>query len=544
MDETNPVFENFRNKMRAFGQPIRGTTRRVSASKFLGNDNLEKRIEINARKITILKNIIQAQQIATGEMIKSLTEKSPVRTIENDIIDIKKTLSSIVETLEAQEKFEVETFRKLRLQQENQKRRKRENLLEKSSRKLKSFVQSVTDRVVAPVKNFFMRIVQFFVTLFFGRFIVKFLQFLSNPKNINIVIGIANFIENNFNLILLALGAGVTALGLFSAKLLSISGILRLATGLNIGGGIIGRGLGMRGMAMKGANVGGKVGVTKNFSGAPLGSTLFGNTPKIKYYNTFMFNKGGLVPGAGNQDTVPAMLTPGEVVISKPAVDMFGARNLLNLNREAGKSNKPKLNGSRFYANEGGAVPDLRFTPSMLDRQYTSTSGSLKEGNLELSARMMSLEETQNKLADVYKGMGMNILPGQFLPNVGEKVVNKASEISNQYSPGSFKNILNQSGLSKEDVQFMINSQLAGTEEYHMQSVADSMNRIKPATNPIIPSDYPDEDDTTTNVDVSKVGDNINLFTAGANSGAENNDIIEGDLAQPDPKVLAVLGLG
>ena len=46
MDETNPVFENFRNKMRAFGQPIRGTTRRVSASKFLGNDNLEKRIAI------------------------------------------------------------------------------------------------------------------------------------------------------------------------------------------------------------------------------------------------------------------------------------------------------------------------------------------------------------------------------------------------------------------------------------------------------------------------------------------------------------------
>ena len=69
-------------------------------------------------------------------------------------------------------------------------------------------------------------------------------------------------------------------------------------------------------------------------------------------------------------------------------------------------------------------------------------------------------------------------------------------------------------------------------------------NRIKPVNDPIIPSDYPDEDDTTTNVDVSKVGDNINLFTAGANSGAENNDIIEGDLAQPDPKVLAVLGLG
>ena len=54
MDETNPAYENFRNKMTAFGQPIRGTTRRVAASKFLGRD-LAAAIEINARKITILK---------------------------------------------------------------------------------------------------------------------------------------------------------------------------------------------------------------------------------------------------------------------------------------------------------------------------------------------------------------------------------------------------------------------------------------------------------------------------------------------------------
>ena len=48
MDETNPAYENFRNKMTAFGQPIRGTTRRVAASKFLGRD-LAAAIEINAR---------------------------------------------------------------------------------------------------------------------------------------------------------------------------------------------------------------------------------------------------------------------------------------------------------------------------------------------------------------------------------------------------------------------------------------------------------------------------------------------------------------
>ena len=102
MDETNPAYENFRNKMTEFGQPIRGTTRRVSASKFLGRD-LAAEVEINSRKITILKNIIQAQQIQTGVMLASLS--SPSAGIGKDIMDIKETMSSILATLVAQGKF-------------------------------------------------------------------------------------------------------------------------------------------------------------------------------------------------------------------------------------------------------------------------------------------------------------------------------------------------------------------------------------------------------------------------------------------------------
>jgi phage-related protein len=36
------------------------------------------------------------------------------------------------------------------------------------------------------------------------------------------------------------------------------------------------------------------------------------------------FNKGGVVPGSGNSDTVPAMLTPGERILSKQQVDQLG----------------------------------------------------------------------------------------------------------------------------------------------------------------------------------------------------------------------------
>lgn len=45
------------------------------------------------------------------------------------------------------------------------------------------------------------------------------------------------------------------------------------------------------------------------------------------------FATGGFVPGSGNGDTVPAMLTPGEFVIRKKAVSAIGLGNLHKMNR-------------------------------------------------------------------------------------------------------------------------------------------------------------------------------------------------------------------
>jgi hypothetical protein len=46
----------------------------------------------------------------------------------------------------------------------------------------------------------------------------------------------------------------------------------------------------------------------------------------------FYANTGGHVPGDGNSDSVPAMLTPGEFVIRKKAAKALGLSNLLALN--------------------------------------------------------------------------------------------------------------------------------------------------------------------------------------------------------------------
>jgi len=44
------------------------------------------------------------------------------------------------------------------------------------------------------------------------------------------------------------------------------------------------------------------------------------------------FASGGMVPGSGSRDTVPAMLTPGEFVIRKSSVQKLGAENLKQMN--------------------------------------------------------------------------------------------------------------------------------------------------------------------------------------------------------------------
>jgi hypothetical protein len=67
------------------------------------------------------------------------------------------------------------------------------------------------------------------------------------------------------------------------------------------------------------------------------GRTTIDRTPlskQTKGYRgwSYSFNSGGLVPGYGNFDKVPAMLTPGEMVINRSAVKSIGAAPLKVLN--------------------------------------------------------------------------------------------------------------------------------------------------------------------------------------------------------------------
>ena len=62
------------------------------------------------------------------------------------------------------------------------------------------------------------------------------------------------------------------------------------------------------------------------------------------------FATGGLVPGVGDADSVPAMLTPGEFVVRKAAVKAMGVNKLHSMNKYAsGGSVRKMANGGALY---------------------------------------------------------------------------------------------------------------------------------------------------------------------------------------------------
>ena len=73
--------------------------------------------------------------------------------------------------------------------------------------------------------------------------------------------------------------------------------------------------------------------------------------PLISFNPTFAFSNGGIPLGT---DTIPAMLSPGEFVMSKGAVQQFGVDTLAAMNAAGGGTNRPKLLSGTLYATGGG----------------------------------------------------------------------------------------------------------------------------------------------------------------------------------------------
>lgn len=330
MDETSPVYQNFLNKMR-FSRPISESTRRVSASKFLQRDDA-----------------------ASAKM----SLPSTVRNIDKKITDITLLVTSISETLKAQEKLDLDILKYERERTERRRRRKRERDIEKKKKPFGIF-QGMVDSITQPMKSMLDSVLGYLFNIITGKFVLGLIDFFGNPKNVDRLLSIFKFLNNNLPLIATTVGVVATTiagiLGLMAVKFIPalIASTLAMIKANPLAGLLaLGSGIAITSLM----NTGGgddTIDDQPNMGEGLIPIQQFNNQSS---QTNLEMSGGGKVPGSGDRDTVPAKLTPGEFVMSKGAVEKYGSNTLAAMNAAGGGTNVPILNvgGQRIGFSGGG----------------------------------------------------------------------------------------------------------------------------------------------------------------------------------------------
>ena len=349
--------------------------------------------------------LMKAPKIDPGKLVP---QQAGEETQEN-LDDILKGIDSILETLRDQEDLKKKKAKQDRRTAEKQKRKGKEDKLEGGIFK---GLAKATDKVLKPVKSLFERIFDFIKTVILGRVIIKLLEWMGNPDNRKKLEAIGRFLKATWPALLAAyllfgnsLGRFVTRLLLMTARFIPriAATIVRLAMAHPIAAAAIaGAGLFVAGYAIPKMFPGTVDEQERKTEAAPgtveekikaleeqkanlnplqrlqgVGAEI---DDQIEFLKTGRAAKHGAAPlqgfagggyvekpqgfaGGGmavGTDTVPAMLSPGEFVMSRGAVNKYGSSTLASMNAAGGGTNRPRMLGGTVYANGGGNIHDAK----------------------------------------------------------------------------------------------------------------------------------------------------------------------------------------
>ena len=307
-----------------------------------------------------------------------------------DLLVIKEKVVSIEALLGEQYRLQEENAKDEKKEAEKKRRSLKERLLEGSG-KIWDGVKKATSTVLKPFQGIWENIIGFIKKIILGRVLFKILEWTSNKENQGKIDSIFKFLKDWWPVLLtayLAFGNGLSrfVLGLtgklviWSGKLLAkvIPALFKaiaamgpwgwaaLGTAAVVGGGMY---LHNKNKNKEGGEETEETGIPDVIprdedyvhygpeSGVGAGFSQKEENQKMnKMMEGKNFNKGGQVPGSGNRDTVPAMLTPGEFVMSKGAVQQYGVDTLAGMNAAAGGTNIPIIMSGNIGYSGGGLV--------------------------------------------------------------------------------------------------------------------------------------------------------------------------------------------
>jgi hypothetical protein len=422
---------------------------------------------VNQQKLMGRTSTVQSAAIAPQQQLVA----SPADTAL--LKDISKSLTNIIQLLSQQN---VQTKRDADETRKTQERSRRQGI-ETGLEKTFATVKNVASAVVAPVKSILDQIIQFFVTVFLGRALILLLNWFADENNRSKVRSIMRFLQDWWpslvaGYILFGTGfgrvvrkvAGV-AIGA-TARLAVIAARLvkAIATGKGLkgaaaafsGGGKLG---GLKGFALRGgiaaaATIGTGFAINRMMGGgeeqapqinvpeAPavpaLGAStgglanlkdLFNNSTsglssKFNPFTSF-FSSGGLaslmqgmngvVSGPKGIDKVPAMLTDGEFVMSRGAVQKFGVSTLQSMNAAGGGTNQPKIIRGVPHAAGGGLIGGV----DELRQKYDAKHGA-GTYDKESARRRASLAQ-EDAAAEAKKGKKPTYVQSNYVRQLKER---------------------------------------------------------------------------------------------------------------------------
>ena len=292
---------------------------------------------------------------------------------------IAETVDSIRDTLINQEQFQKKTGTKAVQKAEAKKRNLRESLLE--SKAFKGVAKRAM-KILSPVQSVLGQIIKFLTNIIMGRIVMKFLDWWQDPRNREKVFAIIKFVQDYWPTLTAAVLLFGTTFGRLVSGLLvkmitvwipkMVIAIAAMMKNPWVAAAVIGGGLITAGVVTANnlKNNQGDSGETETVDDSPpeedRGDTAEteGSTPGFKSGGLVLpplikpkeYAKGGVVRGPGGVDKVPARLTAGEFVMSRPAVQKWGANTFAAMNSFGGGNNTGSP--SRGY-NQGGKVPSI-----------------------------------------------------------------------------------------------------------------------------------------------------------------------------------------
>jgi len=327
---------------------------------------------------------VTQKKISTSKFFDKKEKKSDAEGKGGAIVKIGNSVTSIVETLKEDQKQDKKQQGWFRKTLERFKRRKKENKLEF---KIFDGIKKTATKLLAPMKNAWNSFLGFIGKVILGRILFKILTWMGNKDNQKKLQSIIKFFEdwwptmlaayllfgNAFGRMAVKMGVMVARFGVrLITKIIPqlVSGLAKMKIGKllkNIPGGEKLAPLIQGTMMVGGGMLAEKMmsGDTQDFSGEFDGiQQEFNQGGLVQNFNqgnlVQHFKQGGFVSGPRGVDKVPARLTAGEFVMSKGAVQKYGANTLASMNAAGGGTNIPTLMSRKpGYSGGGTNIPTL-----------------------------------------------------------------------------------------------------------------------------------------------------------------------------------------